>query len=177
METHDAVVYDLDGTLVELAVDWEQAAADGRQVFVDHGVEPTGNLWELLETAPDHGLESALEQTLTAHETNGARDARRAVRADDLPLDVPTGVCSLNSEQACRVALTTQGLADHVDCVVGRDSLKQHKPHPEPLLTVVRALGATPHRTLFVGDTRRDEKTAERAGVAFEYAGDGPNEY
>jgi HAD superfamily hydrolase (TIGR01509 family) len=53
--------------------------------------------------------------------------------------------------------------------IVGRDSVATEKPHPEPLLTTVEGLGAAPERTLFVGDSERDEKTARRAGTDYVY--------
>lgn len=177
MDGYDAVVYDLDGTLVRLAVDWDAASDDGRELFTEQGIDPAEDLWGMLEVADDVGLRAELEQVLADHETRGARESTRCPRADDLPLAVPTGVCSLNCERACRIALATHDLAEHVSAVVGRDSVTHHKPHPEPLLTTIRRLDASPDRTLFVGDTRRDAETAERAGVDFEYAGDGPVEH
>ena len=62
------------------------------------------------------------------------------------------------------------GLDGSVSAIVGRDSVAAEKPDPEPLLATVEALGTAPERTLFVGDSPRDERTAERAGTAFVYA-------
>jgi phosphoglycolate phosphatase len=167
---HDAVVYDLDGTLVRLAVDWEAATSDAVAAFADTGADAAdADLWGLLETAPEYGLAAELESILADHERRGAERAVRLPHADRVAeSSVPVGVCSLNAESACRLALDRHDLLDHVDAVVGRDSVATHKPDPEPLLTTIDRLGAEPSSALFVGDSERDAVTAERAGVAFE---------
>lgn len=175
---YGAVVYDLDGTLVRLAVDWDAAASDATAAFAEAGVDVAGaDLWSLFETAPEHGLADDLESILAAHERRGAERATRLPHADRVPeWSVPVGVCSLNAEAACRRALERHDLLDHVDTVVGRDSVATHKPDPEPLLTAIGRLGADPASALFVGDSERDRLTAERAGVAFEWADGGPTD-
>lgn len=170
LDEFDAVVFDLDGTLVDLAVDWNAAASDAIDLFERHGHDAQGaNLWDLLERADDDGLRPELEAVLADHETAGAAASTRLRHADHLPLPVPTGVCSLNCEAACRRALDRHELTSHVDSVVGRDSVATYKPDPEPLLATLRALGADPKRSLFVGDSDRDEVTADRAGVQFRW--------
>ncbi|WP_277553027.1 HAD family hydrolase [Halobaculum limi] len=169
-DAFDAVVFDLDGTLVDLAVDWNVAASDAIDLFERNGHDARGaNLWDLLERADDAGLRPELESVLADHETAGAAASTRLRHADDLPLSVPTGVCSLNCEVACRRALDRHDLTDHVESVVGRDSVATYKPDPEPLLATLRDLGAPPEQSLFVGDSERDELTAERAGVQFRW--------
>jgi phosphoglycolate phosphatase len=164
-----AVVYDLDGTLVRLAVDWDAAARAVTAAFERVGVDVSeADLWSLLGTAPTYGIEDELESILGDHERRGAERAIRLPLADRLAVgDGPVGVCSLNAESACRLALERHDLLDHVDAVVGRDSVATHKPDPEPLLTAVERIEADPDSTLFVGDSERDAETASRAGVPF----------
>jgi phosphoglycolate phosphatase len=165
---YDAVVYDLDGTLVRLAVDWDATRRDVAGRLRDAGVAVDGDsLWDLLERGQAEGYGDLVEETIAEHERAGARTAERLPTADELPRHVPVGVCSLNAESACRIALAEHGLAESVETVVGRDTVSTHKPDPEPLRTAIDALGATPGETLFVGDTERDARTADRAGVQF----------
>ena len=177
MTEYDAVVYDLDGTLVDLDVDWGAVAVDVREVYETAGkTPPSDGLWEMLEGASDAGLEADVESTIAAHEREGARTAPRLAHADELlERTVPVGVCSLNCKDACRIALEEQGLDEAVDAVVGRDTVATRKPDPEPLLETVRKLGVEPENAVFVGDSERDELTAQRAGTAFEYVGAGPS--
>mgnify|MGYP006288183793 FL=1 len=170
IDDYGAVVYDLDGTLVRLAVNWKAAATEATAAFAEAGVDADADLWSLFETAPEYGLADELEAILSAHERRGAERAIRLPLADHLPQARPVGVCSLNAESACRVALDRHDLLSHVDTVVGRDSVTTHKPDPEPLLAAVDRIGADPAETVFVGDSERDALTADRAGVAFAWA-------
>ncbi|MCU4752147.1 HAD family hydrolase [Halobacteria archaeon AArc-curdl1] len=173
MTEYDAIVYDLDGTLVHLAVDWGAVASDVLAVYERASIEPpSDSLWELLERAEEYELKSPVESTIAGHEHDGARASRRLPHADELvdqPESMPIGVCSLNCERACHLALETHDLFEPVDAVVGRDTVATSKPHPEPLLETISGLGVRPERTLFVGDSPRDETTAKRAGTGFEY--------
>lgn len=168
MTDYDAIVFDLDGTLVRLAVEWDVVADDVAVALRDRGLEPPGSLWEMLELADRTGHRGAVETIIETHEREGARRSERLPAADAVP-DGPVAVCSLNAESACRLALQRHGLTDRIDAVVGRDTVSTEKPDPEPLLYAIDAIGVTPERTLFVGDGKRDERTAERAGVPFSY--------
>lgn len=169
----EGVVFDLDGTLVDLSVDWEAAFTDVVEVYDAAGVEPVeGGLWELMIAAPDHGLTEEVEEAIARHERAGAERSTRLPLADILPLSLPVGVCTLNCVAACRIALGSHGLLDDVDVIVGRDSLSTQKPDPEPLLMTARELSVVPERTVFIGDSERDETTANRAGVQFRYVSD-----
>jgi phosphoglycolate phosphatase len=175
-DDHETLVFDLDGTLVRLAVDWDEAAEAVAAALESRGVSPSGDLWTMLETADRTGHREAVEAVLADRERDGARDSERLPAADTVPggadadagADVDVGVCSLNCEAACRVALEVHDIGG-VDAVVGRDTVETEKPDPEPLLETVRQLGGDPAETLFVGDSERDEVTAERAGADYVY--------
>lgn len=168
---HEGIVYDLDGTLVHLDVDWTAARRDAAAVLRGCGVDTAEmDLWDVLEAAEPNGVLDRVNAAIADHEREGARRAERLPIADELPRECPVGVCSLNSESACRIALEDHGLAVHVGPVVGRDTLRTYKPDPDPLLATVDRLGLEPGRVLFVGDTDRDALTAERAGVDFQWA-------
>lgn len=166
-----AVVYDLDGTLVSLMVDWDEVQTAVEGVYQRAGIEVEENgLWELLLSAESVGLGSEVEDTISEYEREGARNSIRLEFADHLfSHELRVGVCSLNCEAACRIALEEHALLDRVSVIIGRDSVSQHKPHPLPLRTVIENLGSEVDETLFLGDSERDKETAERAGIAFKY--------
>lgn len=171
----DAVVYDLDGTLVELAVDWDAVADDVAGVYAGNAlVPPTGDVWSLLDAAGEYGVAEPVEAAIAGHERRGASESTLLPLGDRLAAgdDRPAAVCSLNCEAACRTAVETHGLDDAVDAVVGRDTVEEHKPDPEPLLAAIAALGVDPARAVFVGDSASDRVAAERAGVPFVWAVD-----
>lgn len=170
---YEGVVYDLDGTLARLRVDWGAVRDDVAGKLQARGVETgSASLWELLELAEEPPLDRIVEETIAEHEREGARRSDRLPTADELPLDVPVAVCSLNCAAACRIALELHGLDSHVDVIVGRDTVETYKPDPEPLLYAIQELGISPIAALFIGDSKRDAVTAERAGVDYEYVSD-----
>ncbi len=172
----DAVVYDLDGTLVELAVDWDAVADDVAGVYAANAlVPPTGDLWSHLDAAGEYGIADPVEAAVAGHERRGARESPGLPLGDWLAAGDdgrPAAVCSLNCEAACRIAVETHGLDDAVGAVIGRDTVENHKPDPEPLLAATEALDVDPARAVFVGDSASDRVTAERAGVPFVWAAD-----
>ena len=171
--TDSARVYDLDGTLVRLDVDWGAAEADARAVVAeaDLGIDPErADVWELFDAAEAHGLADELESAVAAHEVDGAETSWRLPVADELAdLSVPVGICSLNCERACRIALERHDLDEHVDAVVGRDTVAYRKPHPRPLLAAIQRIAGEPAETVFVGDSASDAVCAERAGTRFRF--------
>ena len=164
---HGTLVFDLDGTLVRLTVDWGRVADAVAGTLEERGVAPPENLWAMLETAEAAGHRDAVEAVIGEFERDGARSSERLPAADTVPSG-RVGVCSLNCEEACHVALETHGI-DGIGAVVGRDTVPTEKPDPEPLLETVRRLDGEPSETLFVGDSERDERTAERAGTEYAY--------
>nr|WP_299267801.1 HAD family hydrolase [Halorientalis sp.] len=177
IQEYDALVYDLDGTLVHLDVDWEAVRHEAASVLRPHGVDvEDADLWTLLERSEGAGYRRLVDETIAEFEREGARASRRLPLAGTVPADQPVGVCSLNAESACRIALETYGIDGDVDVVVGRDSVDTEKPHPEPLLTTVEGLGVKPESTLFVGDSETDEETARRAGTDYVYVREFPAE-
>lgn len=167
------MVYDLDGTLVRLVVDWARVERKLEDRVADAGVDPDGySAWELLDEAEAAGVGAAVERLIADHEIEGARSSERLPAADELvDLDLPATVCSLNCERACRIALERHDLLSHVEAVVGRDSVEGRKPDPGPLLAALEPLAVPPERALFVGDSATDETAADSAGLDFRYVG------
>ena len=180
-----AVVFDLDGTLVDSSHDITRAV---NAMLAGHdlpGLAPTQVeplLGEGARSLVDAvyailGVEVGPDRLTEDTATYLARYAEEPVRDSVLFADaravldvlgrrgVALGVCTnKNHDLAVRV-LTELGV-DHVfGAVVGGDSLPVRKPDPEHLLATVAALGAAPERTVFVGDSRIDAECGRRAGV------------
>lgn len=165
----EGVIYDLDGTLIRLAVDWDAVAEAVAELLRAEGVEPVpSSLWDMLDVAAPAGLGEAVESTVAGFERTGARRSERLPAADCLADETrPVGICSSNAESACRLALETHGLMGPIGTVVGRDSHPTRKPDPGPLLAAIEELDLRPSAAVFVGDTPSDAEAARRADVAF----------
>ena len=53
----------------------------------------------------------------------------------------------------------------HFKVLIGRESVTNPKPHPEPILKALHHLGANPKQTWMIGDTILDLISAKEAGV------------
>ncbi len=61
--------------------------------------------------------------------------------------------------------LNDLGIGKYFSVIIGGDTLPERKPHPAPLLHAAQQLGVTPSRTLMVGDSRNDIEAARAAGM------------
>jgi phosphoglycolate phosphatase len=168
---YEAILYDLDGTLVRLDVDWGDVQARCQAVLNARGVDTAeADVWELRELAVEHNALDRVDEVIAEFEREGARSCDRLSLAHDISTDLPVGVVSLNAEAAVRIALELYGLDRQVDVVVGRDTVESVKPDPEPLLYAAEKLRVPPGRLLYVGDSASDAVAADSAGMDFQWA-------
>jgi len=71
-----------------------------------------------------------------------------------------------------------EALGLNAGVIVGGDSCKHQKPHPEPLLHAAGKLGVLPSGCVYLGDDRRDTQASLAAGMTsivanYGYLGDG----
>ena len=55
----------------------------------------------------------------------------------------------------------------YIDLLIGSADTVNHKPHPEPILTYMERMGATPEECIYIGDTLFDSQCAHGAGLKF----------
>ena len=75
------------------------------------------------------------------------------------------GICTNKPAEAAERALAATGLDTAIGVLVGGGSLPQRKPDPAPLLAAVQQLGAAADAAVYVGDSEVDGATAAAAGV------------
>ncbi len=182
--TRPAVIFDLDGTLIDSAPDIHAAAnrvlrAEGLEEqsftqvrsFIGRGVP---HLIRQLLVAAGHGGEDVRQARMTERFVAGYEDAVGLTLpypgvAEALEhlrtAGHPLGICTNKPQAATRAVLAHLGLLDPFTVIVGGDSLAVRKPDPEPLHLAVSRLGQP--RAIFVGDSEVDAETAQAAGLPF----------
>lgn len=177
-----AVLFDLDGTLLDSAPDLG-AAADQMRVKrgltslapADYrpaaGAGARGLLGVAFGVTPDHpdfavlrdeffgNYERCLTQRTTAFDGIGALLAELAAR--QLAWGVVTNKAARFTEPLTRAMpiFATAG------AVVSGDTTPHAKPHPEPLLEAARRLAVPPTECIYVGDDERDIIAGRAAGM------------
>lgn len=172
-----AIVYDLDGTLVDSRADLASAvnatledlglparSADEVASFVGEGAEKL--VRRSLGPAHEHRLPEALPLWLRRY---GERlvERTRPYRGIEEALALPPlarAVLTNKPGKLAREILVRLGLAPWFQRVVGGDEAVK-KPDPAGLLSLCAALGASPAETLLVGDSPIDVATGSAAGV------------
>jgi len=179
-----AIVFDLDGTLVDSLAD---IAAAANRMLADQGLAPlpeetirgfVGNgLPKLVERVMVHcdldlDLHPDLTQAMLRHYTAasstrtqpypGVHEALTEFQQSGMSL----GLCTNKPETPARHILQALNLEPYFDVVIGGDTLDTRKPDPSHLLTTFERLGRHSAR-IFVGDSEIDAETAQRAKVPF----------
>jgi phosphoglycolate phosphatase len=178
-----AVLFDLDGTLIDSAPDLAAAANWLRQA---RGLGPLP--YEALRPmvgAGARGMVGAAFGIEPGHaEFEGLRDQflaryaevltqRTAVFAEVEPLllrlehhGLPWGVVTNKATRFTAPVLQGLGLDRRAAVVICGDTTPHAKPHPEPLLEAARRLGCQPGDCIYVGDDARDVQAGRAAGMA-----------
>ncbi len=192
----DAVLFDLDGTLVDSAPDLG-AAADQMRIVRGLSSLPQetyrcvassgarGLLGAAFGMAPGDGDYAAYcEEFLSNYEQRqlrqtslfaGATELLQSLAQRGLHWGIVTNKATRFTEPIVR------GLADlrSAMVVISGDTLAHAKPHPAPLLEAARRMEIAPARCLYVGDDLRDMQAARAAGMPgmaalWGYLGDAP---
>jgi N-acetyl-D-muramate 6-phosphate phosphatase len=105
---------------------------------------------------------------------------RSVQAADEVPHDMMAGVqemlkklathypmCTITTGSVPRVErfLEHYGVRDLFTAVVGSQTTRRMKPHPEPLLFAAKAMGVGPQECLMIGDTTIDIRCGKSAGA------------
>jgi len=177
------LIFDLDGTLIDSALDIHAASArllEGQGVaplslevirsFVGNGVPTLIDriiaATELPGEGREHYIESFLED-YEAHATDLTVPYPGVVAALDafLASGYKMGVCTNKPYAPTVKILKDLDLERFFSGVVGGDSYPQRKPDPTGLLELGAELGTGP--VLYIGDSEVDAETADRAKLPF----------
>jgi N-acetyl-D-muramate 6-phosphate phosphatase len=188
-----AVLFDLDGTLLDTARDFMNALNELRaeenlpplsyekvRCQVSHGGHALVRL--SFGTLPPDEHEAMWKRLLTIYSGQLARHTCLFEGGDEMLGELERrglhwGIVT-NKPGWLTVPLLEQvNLHKRARAVVSGDTFPERKPHPRPLLHAAAQLGVAPEHCVYVGDAERDMQAAQAAGMyalvaGFGYLGD-----
>jgi len=180
-----AVVWDLDGTLVDSAPDLASAlntVLDQRGFFT-HSIDTVRTMigngvpklvergFNAVGVRPDPAQMDELIAIFVKEYKACATDRTRPYPGvvetlqEIQSMNIPMGVCTNKPEAFTRQILDGLGLSGYFSSVVGGDSTSARKPDPRPVLACLSDLVSEPQSSLMIGDSVHDVHAAHAAGV------------
>jgi phosphoglycolate phosphatase len=176
-----AVLFDLDGTLVDSAQDMVVAMRRLRAELGEPVIDLSGvgtvvskggraMMRRGFPGADETRIETLLPrfldlyaEAIATHATTfpGVDTVLAALRARD----IVWGIVTNKPGRLARALLSALSLDQHCAALVSGDCLAQKKPDPEPILHACRMLGVNPQHTIYVGDDARDIEAGQCAGT------------
>ena len=182
MKPVSAVLFDLDGTLVDTAPDMVAAANELRRLqglralpferlrgHVSHGA--VGLVSAALDRHPEDSDFERLRMDFLAlygernHEQSELFPGIGGILESLGQWGIPWGIVTNKPAAYADPLLERLGLNDSAGTVVTGDALRHRKPHPEPIVYACRELQIPPDHCVYVGDAERDFQASRRAGA------------
>jgi HAD superfamily hydrolase (TIGR01509 family) len=176
----EAVVFDLDGILVQSEELWDAAR---RELAAEHGIE-----WPEGATDAMMGM-SSKEWSVYVHDEVGvpepAEEINRKVLAwvekryrEDLPwipgareavrrmaAHFPLGLATSSNREIIDIVVEVGGFEDLLDVTVSSEEVDAGKPAPDVYLEATRRMGVDPRRTAAIEDSTNGLLAAKAAGM------------
>ncbi len=176
-----AVLFDLDGTLIDSKKDIAAAANAARVHFgmpalplevvtgyigwgIEHlnrkalETEDPARLSEGLEVLKAHYREHCVDQTVVFP---GVMELLDFLRGRGIQM----GLVSNKPHEFTLITLEKLGLSPYFKAILGADAVLNKKPHPEPLWAALSKIGAKPSEAVMIGDSPVDVQAAHAAGM------------
>lgn len=186
--SYEAVIFDLDGTLVDSLPSFHQAAnamlegighkalhedeircfiGNGQDVFIARCLVRAGaNLTAEQLVSATSAFEKAYDVSQELAKLYPGVEALLQTLRDN---DTRIGLCTNRPFDRAFSIVKAVGISQFFDTVAGFETTPLPKPEPSPILYCLGAVGVRESSALFVGDSDVDAIAAQRAGVDFAY--------
>ena len=182
MTKYKAVLFDLDGTLLDTAPDLIAACNYTLNQFNYNSISEsvirtkvTAGMREMLKLGVPQGewqiadIDGKMRDCFAKYYTEHICD--RTVPFEGIPEliqqchdnNIKTAVITNKYYNMARKVLSKFDFSKNLSLILGCDSIKNAKPHPEPILKALEMLKLSPNESLYVGDHHNDIKSANAA--------------
>jgi phosphoglycolate phosphatase len=187
--TLKAIIFDLDGTLIESHHDYQEMGKRVREIFKNEGVPPkelndSRRIWEIIgvgvKSLKNMGFEAEEIKYVLERINDSLNEVElliiQNVRLKPGALEIlkflgekgmKIGIATRSCHDYATKSLEKTGISDFVAIYLGRDQVEHPKPDPRHLLDIINILNVNLDEVFFVGDTATDHQTALSAGIRF----------
>lgn len=175
-----AVLFDLDGTLLDSAPDLV-ATLNQLRSELDLSALPVADLRQFVSQgalglikagmpACDGQMLAKWREAFLSHYAAHSFDNSKPFEGVELLLSqlksrqIPWGIVTNKLEYLTLPILEKAGWLSSASAIICGDSVDHSKPHPEPVLAACQLIGTLPAQTLMVGDDERDVEAGLNAG-------------
>lgn len=177
-----AVLFDLDGTLLDTAPDLILAlnnllksndrpsvevnklrnlASQGSIALTRYGFPDVTNDAQFEQLRQEFLQHYADSVCVDSELFNGMESLLQTIEGQN----IPWGIVTNKPGDLTQSLLEKLSLSSRPACIVSGDTLAVRKPHPDPLLLASKIIQLSPHHTIYLGDDPRDIYAGNAAGM------------
>ncbi|TFF97731.1 MAG: HAD family hydrolase, partial [Promethearchaeota archaeon] len=170
LEKKKVIVFDLDGTIVELDVNWQNLRKllskkyskifNTSRVFdritvclssvLERGDMDTFNEFlDIICTTEYNRIENTKEIETTTHFIKNSEHY-------GIPKSTKFAILSLNCRKTIKKAINLSGIANKITFIVGREDVTKWKPNPAGLLKIKSHFNVSSAEMVYFGDVKKD---------------------
>lgn len=175
-DTYKVVIFDLDGTLVRLNLDWAGLKQALARLYEDrHGTPRSFHplVPALVEVEATHGrAEKLVFYDLIEHWENAAArkettplEARITLLRDCERLGKKIAIFTQNFKSTAQIIADRFDFTRSIDFIVGKREVAREKPNPEGLVTIMQHFEVSSDECLFIGDSDNDRGAGSAARI------------
>lgn len=180
------IVFDLDGTIVKLSVDWmplkDNLVDKYKEIYKEQcDVKRISNCLTKIVGKNDESVLESFFDIIREYEFKNFRDTELIEDTiffiNNLDLfgikkQAKLAILSLNTRNTIFKALELATISDKIDLIIGREDVRRWKPEPEGLLKIQNHYKVEKDKMIFFGDLDNDILTGKNAGVQAYLIGD-----
>lgn len=171
----EAIIFDLDGTIFHLNVDWPTL-----KVEVQKATGQTSLSYDKLLSFANQPQYKGVAMLIEKAEVDGVRKGLETKDASTtlaiIKKKYKVAVVTRNTRAAALAALQKLNIKEGV-VTVGREDVEMLKPHPEALELALGLMKVKPDNAIMVGDTYHDIHSAHKANMKCVVVGNSKNDY
>jgi len=182
-----AVIWDLDGTLIDFKIDFIRARKEANIILKKYGIrddllslergildtfkiakkefmskgKTKDEIKSIINEVDKKVEEIEREAALNASMINGIDKVLDFIKKKKLK----QAICTYNHSENAKLSLEKVNLLNFFDIIIGRDAIDNPKPHPDHINHICAKLNIKPNQVVVIGDHYRDIQGALNVGA------------